>query len=125
MYVPPSSSSHLAVRDLNGLIADRHLGFAPLILDLLGAGGIWYGDLDDVLRRRHLDELALAFNLDRAAGRLEIEDLLLGGGDFSKDETVPGIHLGGQPGHEHGFEEHHWASFPCGGCFPAGPFRPL
>src|SRR6266852_469488 len=103
MCVPPSSSSHLAVRDLDRLIADRRLGFAPLILELLGAGRIGYGDLDDVLRRRQLDELALAFNLDRAAGRLEIEDLLLGGGDFTKDETIPGVRLGGQPGHEYGF----------------------
>src|SRR5216683_7189980 len=107
MYVPPSASSHLAVRDLDGLIADRRLGLAPLVHELLGAGGIGYGDLDDVLRRRQLDELALAFNHDRAAGRLKIEDLLLGGGDFSKDVTIPGVRLGGQPEYEHGFEKHH------------------
>src|SRR2546426_4974940 len=103
MCVPPSPSAHLAVRDLDGLIADRRLGLAPLVQELLGAGRVGYGDLDDVLGRRQLDELALAFNLDRAAGRLEIEDLLLGSGDFTKDETIPGVHLGGQPGYEHRF----------------------
>src|SRR5437870_6276472 len=121
----PSPASHFAVGDLDGLIADRRLGLAPLVQELLCAGRIGYGDLDDVLGRCQLNELALAFNLDRTAGRLEIEDLFLGGRNFSKDETIPGVRLCGQPGHEHGFEEHQRASFPCGGSSPAGPFRLL
>jgi hypothetical protein len=33
--------------------------------------------------------------------------------------------LGGQPGHKHGFKEHHRASFPFGSRSPAGQFRVL
>src|SRR5207253_7691415 len=96
----PSPASHFAVGDLDGLIADRRLGLAPLVQELLGAGRIGYGDLDDVLGRRQLDELALAFNPDRAAGRLEIADLLLGGRDLAEEEAALGCVLSGQPGHE-------------------------